>query len=230
MNSSSLHDWDVTPKEAVKIQEALRPLIRIEPFKKDIRLIGAADVSYNRFSSIFFAAFVVLEFPSLRVVASSDAVMDVKFPYVPGLLSFRELPVLLKAWEKLNKEPDVLVFDGQGIAHPRRMGIATHMGLVLDRPTIGCGKSLLTGHYEEPNLEPGSTSPLIDRGEQVGVALRTKTRAGPVFVSPGHRMDIESSVRILMSTVRGYRIPEPTRQAHNWVNQCRVQAGISAAV
>jgi deoxyribonuclease V len=217
--------WDVNPAEAVRIQKELRERIRLEPFLGEPRLVAGADVSFNRYSTKIYAGFVVLDYDSLEVVERTGAVVEVSFPYVPGLLSFREIPPLLEAWRQLRTEPDVYVFDGQGIAHPRRVGIATHMGLLLDKPAIGCAKSLLTGRFQAPDVEAGSSSPLIDRGEQVGVVYRTKRNTKPVFISPGHRMDIESAVRLLRPLVRGYRIPEPTRQAHLHVNELRVRGG-----
>lgn len=215
--------WNSTPTEAIKLQESLRREVRIEPYEGPLDLIGGADVSFNKYSPKIFAGFVVLDAKTMEVVDRSSAVLNVNFPYIPGLLSFREIPPLLKAWESLKTRPDVLVFDGQGIAHPRRLGIASHAGLLLDMPSIGCAKSVLTGLYKEPPLTPGSRAPLLDRRhhEQIGVVLRTKRNVKPVFVSPGHRMDFESAVRILESCVRKHRLPEPTRQAHLFVNEVR---------
>lgn len=224
MDFKELHDWNVKPGEAIAIQQKIRKQVRIESFTKKVRLIAGADISYNRYSPVSYAAFVVLDAKTLEVVAEATAESRMDFPYIPGLLSFREVPSLLEAWQKLEVTPDVIVFDGQGIAHPRRLGIASHMGVVLDRPSIGCGKTLLCGHYEDLGEKAGSTSPLIDRGEQVGEALRTKNRTNPVFVSPGHRMDIESATRIILGCLGGYRIPEPTRQAHLLANRFRREA------
>ena len=217
----SAHLWDVSPSEAVKIQQQLRLELISQPYAGLPRYVGGADISFNKYSPRVYAGYVVLELPSLKVVERAGAVMDVSFPYIPGLLSFREIPPLLQAWNKLKQKPEVLVMDGQGIAHPRRMGIACHLGILLDLPTIGCGKSKLVGTYEEPAAGAGSSSPLLHRGEKVGEVLRTKDKVNPVFVSPGHRMNMESAVRILMATRAGYRIPEPTRQAHLYVNELR---------
>lgn len=225
MDYRDLHSWNLSPTEAVQLQKELIEKIRIEPFDRDIRRIAGADISFNKYSKTVYAAFVVLEAGTMRITSAASAVVEVDFPYIPGLLSFREIPPLLEAWKRLDEEPDVIVFDGQGIAHPRRMGIATHMGLVLDRPTIGCAKSVLTGRFKEPGAEPGDSSPLVDRGEVIAAALRTKKKTKPVFISPGHRMDLDSAVRIMMQTVRGYRIPEPTRQAHLLVNKIRIEHG-----
>jgi len=225
MRYRSLHPWDVSPSEAVRIQQELRGRIRLEPFPGLPKLIAGADISYNLYEPEFYAAFVVLKLPSLEIIAQSHAMARAPFPYIPGLLSFREIPALLEAWEALRIEPDVIVCDGQGIAHPRRLGIASHFGLMVDLPTIGCGKTLLCGHYDEPGPEAGDAAPLIDRGETIGYALRTKSRTQPVFVSPGHRMDLPSARRILMACVGKYRIPEPTRQAHLYVNELRRARG-----
>lgn len=221
---SDLTKWDVEPREAVQVQKKLRSLVQLRAFSKPLRFIAGADVSFNKYNPRIYAGFVILDAKNMSVVERSSAVLDVKFPYVPGLLSFREIPPLMKAWEGLKIEPDVIVFDGQGIAHPRRLGIASHAGLILGRPTIGCAKSLLTGVYEEPTLEAGATEPLVDRktGERIGTVFRTKSKVKPVFVSPGHLMDIESSLRVIRQCVGKYRIPEPTRQAHLFVNEVRL--------
>ncbi len=185
-------------------------------------LVAGADVSHNRFSSTLYAGVVVLSAENFSVVERRAAAAEVDFPYTPGLLSFREAPVLLQALAKLENVPDVVMCDGQGIAHPRRLGLASHVGLWLDRPCVGCAKSRLTGRYEEPGPEPGARSPLLDRGGAViGSVVRTKARTQPVFVSPGHRIDLESSVRLVLSCCRGYRLPEPTRLAHLYVNDVR---------
>lgn len=214
---------DLSPSEAVALQKKLKDQIQIRPMKGPIRYIAGSDISFNKFSPTVYAGFVVLDFKTLKIVETASAVMDVTFPYIPGLLSFREIPPLLEAWKKLKISPDVLVFDGHGIAHPRRLGIAAHAGLLLKKPTIGCGKSLLTGVFEEPALEAGSESPLLDKKtkEQIGLVLRTKNKVKPIFVSPGHLMDFESARKIIQACVVKHRIPEPTRLAHLYVNQLR---------
>lgn len=222
------HDWNLTPTEAVALQKELRSQVILQPLPPNIELVAGADVSFNKFSEIIYAGIVVLRLPDLKVVAKSGVVTATKFPYVPGLLSFREAPALLEAWEKLDVRPDVLVLDGQGIAHPRRLGIASHVGLVLDLPTIGCAKTLFVGKYTEPDELAGSESALVDKGEMIGTVLRTKTRVQPVFVSPGHLADIKSSAKLMLRCVDGfvqgkskYRIPAPTRMAHLFVNALR---------
>src|ERR671917_719679 len=169
-----LHEWDVTPREAVELQKSLRERVRVRPLTKKIETVAGADISFNKFDPVVYAAVVVLRLPSLEVVEEAGVVSETKFPYVPGLLSFRETPSGLEAWAKLKTEPDAVMFDGQGLAHPRRVGIACHVGLIIKRPTLGCAKSVLVGRYEEPGEERGSWSPMVDKGETVGAALRTK--------------------------------------------------------
>jgi deoxyribonuclease V len=226
---SQLHSWDVTPAEAVAVQRQLRERVVLQPLPGDVKLVAGADISFNKFSDVVYAGIVVLRLPELEVVATSGVVTTTKFPYVPGLLSFRESPALLEAWAKLDARPDVLVLDGQGLAHPRRFGIACHVGLLLDLPTVGCAKTVLVGKYEEPGIEAGSHSPMVHRGETVGAALRTKDRVHPVYVSPGHLADTASAVELMLKCVRGYggvkgskyRVPDPTRLAHLFVNALR---------
>lgn len=215
---------NISPTEAVALQKELRHHIQLRPFPDMPRFVAGCDISFNKYSPRVYAGFIILETSTLRIVEKAGVEMDVHFPYIPGLLSFREIPALLAAWEKLKTKPEVVVVDGQGIAHPRRLGIATHLGLILNMPTIGCGKSLLVGKFTEPGLEAEEHSPLFDRGEQIGVVLRTKRKVKPLFVSPGHLMDFESAVRILLALRAGYRLPEPTRQAHLYVNELRLQA------
>ena len=216
-----LHPWDVSPQEAIEIQNRLRHLIRVEKLQGEIRYIAGADISFDKGSDIVYAGIVILKFPELVEVERSLVITSVKFPYIPGLLSFRESPALLQAWEKLNHIPDVIVIDGQGIAHPRRFGIASHFGLLVDCPAIGCAKSLLVGYYDEPDSKAGSFSYLYDSGEVIGAVLRTRDDVQPVFVSIGHRVTLEDAIEVILRCISGYRIPEPTRQAHLLVNALR---------
>lgn len=218
-----IHNWNLSPREAVELQKELRARVRIEALRGAVRTVAGADISFNKYSSTIYAGVVVLELPSLRVIAEAGVESETRFPYVPGLLSFRESPAVLEAWEKLGVEPDVVFFDGQGLAHPRRVGIASHAGLFLNRPTIGCAKSVLVGKYEEPASERGNWSPMIDRGEVVGAAVRTKNNVAPVFISPGHLIDLPSAIELTLACDGGYRIPEPTRRAHQLVNKLRKQ-------
>ncbi|OLE51391.1 MAG: endonuclease V [Acidobacteria bacterium 13_1_20CM_3_53_8] len=216
-----LHDWDVTPREAIELQKSLRKMVKVAPLRKKIETVAGADISFNKFEPTVYAGIVVLRLPSLEVIEEVGVVSETKFPYVPGLLSFRETPSVLEAWEKLNTEPDAVMFDGQGIAHPRRVGIASHVGLIIERPTLGCAKSVLVGKYEEPDDERGSWTELIDKGEVVGAALRTKTRVAPIYVSPGHLIDLQGAIDLTLACDGGYRQPEPTRRAHLLVNALR---------
>jgi deoxyribonuclease V len=215
------HRWDVTPAEALALQRALAAHIVTDTPLRSWELVAGCDVSHDRFSTTLYAGVVVLRADDFSVVERRSAVAQVDFPYRPGLLSFREAPVLLEALAKVEHAPDVVMCDGQGIAHPRRLGLASHVGLFLDRPCVGCAKSKLTGKYDEPGPEPGSRSPLLYRGRVIGSAVRTKARALPVFVSPGYRIDLDSAVRLVLACCRGYRLPEPTRLAHLYVNEVR---------
>ena len=212
---------DLTPSQAVALQKKLRDQVRIEPYLGRKRYIGGADISFNKDSDIAYVAIVVIDLKTLEPVSQAFAIHRMTFPYIPGLLSFREIPCLLAAWEQLGKAPDLLMIDGQGIAHPRRLGIATHLGILLDFPTLGCGKSRLCGSFQDLPQEAGSVSELVDHGEVIGAAFRSKNNCNPLFISPGHRMDLESSLEIVKASLRQYRIPEPTRQAHLMANQLR---------
>jgi deoxyribonuclease V len=221
MKIHQLHDWKLTPTEAIALQRELAsridtrtPLVRCE-------LVAGADASYSRFSPVFFAVVVVLRTRDWSIVEKQEAVCHAPFPYVPGLLSFREAPALLGAFAKLKTVPDAVMIDGQGIAHPRRIGIASHVGLCLDIPTIGCAKSRLVGVYKEPRPKRGSLAPLRDKEDLIGSIVRTRDRVKPLFVSVGHKIDQASAVRLVLECTQGYRVPEPTRQAHIHVNELR---------
>ncbi len=218
-----LHEWNLTPHEAVELQKQLRERVRIAPLTRKIETVAGADISFNKFSPVMYAGVVVLSLPTLEVVEEVGVVSETQFPYVPGLLSFRESPLVLEAWAKLQTEPDAVMFDGQGIAHPRRVGIASHVGLLINRPTFGCAKSVLVGKYEEPLAARGAWTPLIDpkNKETVGAALRTKTNVQPIFVSPGHLIDLAGAIELTLACDGGYRQPEPTRRAHHLVNALR---------
>ncbi|HVG48320.1 MAG TPA: deoxyribonuclease V [Rubellimicrobium sp.] len=209
------HRWDLTPQEAVALQRELRAeVIADGPLDLGgVRLVAGVDVSVK--DNVSQAAVVVVTFPDLRPVETVRARQPTPFPYVSGLLSFREGPVLEEAFERLSAEPDVFVFDGNGLAHPRRVGLASHMGLWLGRPTVGCAKTRLTGRHEEVPPEKGGWAPLLDKGEVVGAALRTRAGTNPVFVSPGHLIDLPSALDLAMRCSPKYRLPEPIRLAHN---------------
>jgi deoxyribonuclease V len=198
----------------VEIQRRLAGQVSRKNISSNLRHIAGVDISVSRVKKTATGAIVVLKYPELTVAETRIARGQMDFPYIPGLLSFRELPLTLAACEMLDTTPDLIMVDGQGIAHPRRLGLASHLGLFLDTPTIGCAKSLLCGKYEEPEPERGNRTPIIDRDEIIGTALRTKTGVKPVYVSIGHGIDIETAESRVLECCRGYRLPEPTRLAH----------------
>jgi deoxyribonuclease V len=224
MNIPPLHSWDLTPTEAVALQRELAARIDARSPLTHYELVAGADVSYNRFSPTFYAAVVVLRGCDWSIVEVQTAVRESAFPYIPGLLTFREAPAVLEAFAKLQHVPDAVMIDGQGQAHPRRIGYAAHVGLWLDLPTVGCAKSLLLGTYKEPKQKVGSLAPLRDKDEVIGQVVRTRTKVKPLFVSVGHKIDLASAVRLVLSSCQGYRLPEPTRQAHLYVNALRREA------
>lgn len=206
----------ISVAQAKSIQERLRSLVsRARALKpEEIRLVAGTDLSYSTDRKLALAAVVVMEYRTLRVVEERVAAREVTFPYVPGLLSFRELPALLEALGSLENAPDVIIADGQGLAHPRFFGLACHLGVETGIPTIGCAKSRLVGEHREPGPETGDWAPLIYEGETVGAVLRTKKGTKPIYVSIGHRVDLEFCVRVVTDCLRGYRLPEPQRRAH----------------
>lgn len=214
---------NVRVREATQIQKSLRHSVRLVPLARPTRSIAGADISYERFSDHFFAAVAVFSYPELGVLEVSYAEADVDFPYVPGYLSFREVPVIREAFRALRLKPDVLMMDGHGIAHPRRVGVATHLGLEIGIPTIGCAKSRLYGEADVPGEERGEVSQLRDpvSGEQIGVLLRTKRNVKPIYVSPGHLITHTEAASIALTCTRAHRIPEPTRVAHELANELR---------
>ena len=217
MTSPYTHPWDVTEEEAVKIQARLRPLVqRTNGFMPgSIKTVAGVDCSLREEG---LAAIVVLSFPDLEIVDKVSFVHKITFPYIPGLLSFRETPIVLAAMEKLKVQPDMIMVDGQGIAHPRRFGIACHLGLFLDKPSIGCAKSVLSGHYDEQDLgqEVGDEVPMKNRGETVAMALRTRKNSKPMIISIGHKIDLETAMQYVKACLRGYRLPETTRLADKY--------------
>ena len=224
MNFSDLHPWNLTPKEAIELQRELADRIVLENrLSNPVRRVAGADVSYRRHGTRFHAAVVVLSLPDLVVVDRASAIAEVRYPYVPGLLSFRELPVLLEAFRRLQTIPDLVLVDGQGIAHPRRFGLASHLGLWLELPTVGCAKSRLVGDAAEIGRERGASRPLRDKGEVIGRLLRTRTGVKPLYVSPGHLVDIPTAAELVLACGGGYRLPEPTRQAHLLSNRLRLE-------
>jgi len=209
-----LHSWQVSPAQALDLQLRLASQVSRSNEVATPRFIAGVDISAGKAQRMATGAVVVLEYPELRLVETEVAQGELDFPYIPGLLSFRESPLVLAACQRLSVTPDLILVDGQGIAHPRRMGIASHLGLLLDTPTIGCAKSRLCGSHEEPGDKPGSYSELVDNGEAIGAVLRTKLGTKPIYVSIGHKVDLETAIYWVLKCCRGYRLPEPTRLAH----------------
>jgi len=213
--------WNLTPREARRVQENLRERVVEEGRLGKLRLVAGADVAFDPATDVAFAGVIVYRFPEMQEVERRCARRKLRFPYVPGLLSFREGPILLAALARLNAEPDLLLIDGHGRAHPRRFGIACHLGVILDRPTIGCAKSLLVGEHREPGARAGATAPLFLEGERVGVVLRTRQGVKPIYVTVGHRVSLDSAVRLVRKCLDGFRIPKPTREADHYVRELR---------
>lgn len=217
------HPWNISAKEAYQIQTQLRNRVNLTVQKpiSSIKTIAAADISYSKGSKTLYAALVLVSFPGMAIKAVYYSSAEVTFPYIPGYLSFREIPVLIKIFEKIPEDFDVLLCDGQGIAHPRRFGLACHLGTLLDKAALGCAKSRLMGTHEEPPEHKGGYSILYDGEEAVGAVLRTRSGVKPVFVSPGNQLDISAAREIVMNCVSRYRIPDPLRYAHHYVNEFR---------
>ena len=208
--------------EATKIQNELRHNVSLETDNSVITTIAGGDISHDKNTDVVYAGIVVLSYPEMKLLSYSLVVSQTKFPYVPQYLGFREVPALLQAWELLPKKPDIMVLDGQGITHPRRLGIASHFGVLSGQATIGCAKNMLFGKYAPLGLDKFSTSFITDQGEHLGYALRTKTGVKPVYISPGHKVSVQDSFEIMRQCTLKHRIPEPTRLAHERVNLFRV--------
>lgn len=207
------HRWPRTPREAIALQERLRAKVERRDRIGRVRLVAGADVAFEQGGAVTRAAVVVLSFPGLELEDWAIARRPTRFPYVPGLLSFREAPAVVAAWRKLRIRPDLLLCDGQGVAHPRRLGLASHLGLLLDVPTIGAAKSRLVGSHDEPGNEKGAWAPLVHDGETVGAALRTRAGVKPIYVSIGHRVTLKTAIRYVLACAPRYRLPETTRLA-----------------
>ncbi|HUV59778.1 MAG TPA: deoxyribonuclease V [Desulfatiglandales bacterium] len=218
---SDLHPWDVTYKEAVKIQKDLKDKVSLKKIDKRIKYVAGLDVSYAKGSNIMWAGVVVLDFPSLNKAEERWSQKKVSFPYIPGLLSFREIPALIDALRKMEIEPDLIFCDGQGIAHPRGLGLASHLGILLNKSTIGCAKSPLVGTYNQVGERKGNYAYLIHQNRIIGAVVRTRSKVKPIFVSPGYGVMLNDCVKFVLETCSKYRIPEPTRQAHLLVNSVR---------
>lgn len=217
MPGTPLHEWNLDPEAAITLQRKLARLVIREDRVGEVRYIAGVDMAINEGNGMARAAVVLMTYPQLEIQERHVYEEPVRMIYIPGLLSFREIPCIIGAFAQLKQRPDLVMVDGQGIAHPRRLGIASHLGLWLELPTIGCAKSILRGEYDKAALgeEAGSWVPLIDKrnGEVLGAALRTRAHVNPMIISPGHRISLETSIRYVLSCCKGYRLPEPTRQA-----------------
>ncbi len=226
---NELHEWTVSTAEARRIQERLAARVTLRPLPRRIELVAGADVSFSRELGTVYAAVLVFRFATMELLEQALTDAPARFPYVPGMLTFREAPAVLAAFSRLEITPDAAIFDGQGYAHPRRIGLASHMGLWLQLPTVGCAKSRLMGEHGVPGARRGDWTPLLDGADQVGAVLRTRDSVKPLFVSPGHLSDFASSMRLVLDCCRGYRLPEPTRQAHiiveRWKRERLAKAG-----
>ena len=214
------HSWNLTPEEARAQQTALQERVSLTDNFGEVQTIAGVDLSFSSDGETGFAVVVVLSFPGFQALETCYAAAPVSMPYVPGLLSFRESPIALEAFAQIQTAPDMIFVDGQGQAHPRGFGIACHLGVLLDVPSVGVAKSFLYGHYDRTAaLVPGRSVPLLDKaGERViGSVVQTKPRTNPLFISPGHRISVDSATRLVLDCVRGYRLPEPTRQAHSLI-------------
>jgi len=215
------HRWNLTPAAGIRLQRRLADRVRQTPCKVDPILVAGVDAAFSKDGKSCLAGVVVWDLPHRRVVEQAVAHKGLRFPYVPGLLSFREAPAVLAAVRKLRRKPDVFIFDAQGVAHPRRFGLASHVGVLLDHPSIGCAKSRLCGQADEPKPARGSWSPLVDDGQVVGALLRTRANVNCVYVSVGHRVTLDEAISVVLTCCTKYRLPEPTRLAHQLVTRVR---------
>jgi deoxyribonuclease V len=223
MKIKNLHNWDLTPKEAIELQKRLANQVIYSKFNEKIETVAGLDCSFSKDKKNIIACIIVLSAETFQIIEASYCVQAVKFPYIPGLLSFREAPACLAAAEKLKTTPDTIIVDGQGTAHPRRFGLACHLGLFLDIPTIGCAKSRLIGDFDTPGQRKGSASELTDKGEIIGSVVRTRDNVKPVFVSVGHKCRLEDAIKIVLDCCQKYRIPEPSRLAHQTVTKLKMK-------
>ena len=224
MKIPKLHSWALTYEEASALQRDLRGQLLAKSLPKNLETVAGADVSYSRGSDVLYGAVVVIEMETLNVIEEVTTVATATFPYVPGYLSFREGPIVIDCFRKLRHTPDAVIFDGQGIAHPRRFGLAAHIGVWLDLPTVGCAKTRLIGNYKEPGNKRGARQQLTHGTEVLGSVVRTRDNVKPVFVSPGQYLTVDAAVDLVLMCGAGRRLPEPTRLAHLAVNRARLKA------
>ncbi|MEW8301390.1 MAG: deoxyribonuclease V [Candidatus Thiodiazotropha sp.] len=208
------HDWNLTPSEAVALQKRLRPQVIDRDCFRTLHRVAGVDVGFEAQGSITRAAVSVLSYPDLQPIEASVARLPTTFPYIPGLLSFREVPAILQAISTLRHSPDIFLCDGQGMAHPRRFGIACHLGVYTDTPAVGVAKTRLTGSHGEVPEQKGGWVPLIDKGETIGAVVRTRNRVKPLYISVGHKISLQASIRLVLACTTRYRLPETTREAH----------------
>jgi deoxyribonuclease V len=220
-----VHDWDLSPKEAVELQGRLADSVVLKPLPEHFEVLGASDIGYVAAIDRLVAVVVTFEWPDLMLLETATVVSPIRFPYVPGLLSFREIPPLLDAYARLKRQPDILLCDGQGLAHPRRFGLASHLGLCLDVPTVGCAKSRLCGKHDSFELRKGNRAVLHHREEMIGYVYCSRDNVKPIYVSPGHLADFESSLELISRCLGKYRIPEPLRHAHLLATRLRRDLG-----
>lgn len=222
MKIKNLHRWDVTPREAIEIQRKLRKRISFSSSPKKIHLVAGTDAAFSKKGNLIHGAVCIFSFPDMKLIEERTATLPLKFPYIPGLLTFREGPVLLKCFKKIKSNPDVILFDGQGLLHPRRMGIAAHLGILLDKPTVGCAKSYLYGEFRLPANSKGAFEYVRDKNKEIiGACLRTRTDVKPVFVSIGNKTSLSKTIGIALQCVTKYRIPEPLRHAHRLAEKAK---------
>jgi deoxyribonuclease V len=236
MKIKKLHNWNLSYSQAIALQKQLSEKVQLIELKNHPKTIAGIDCALSKDNQRIIAAVIVLrtqtaerslwgpvESSGFEIIETADTVQKINFPYIPGLLSFRESPACIAAVEKLKNEPDAFIIDGQGIAHPRRFGLACHLGLFFDKPTVGCAKSRLTGSFEDPAPEKSSYSPLKDGEETIGAVVRTRTNVEPVFVSVGNKCTLEDAIGIVLAYTTKYRIPEPTRLAHQLVSTLKLK-------
>lgn len=215
------HPWDVSPQQAKEIQLKLSEKVILEDRFEEIHFVAGVDVGFEENNTITRAAIAILTFPQLELYEQAIAKLPTQFPYIPGYLSFREIPAVLKALDNIKQLPDIFLCDGQGIAHPRRLGIACHLGILTDIPAIGVAKSRLIGSHEPVPVEKGQSVELIDKGEIIGAVLRTRTNVKPLYISPGHKITLASAIHMVMQCITKYRLPETTRWAHRLASNVR---------
>lgn len=231
MRINQLHSWDVSVQDAVDIQKGLGSILDLRPLPKNVKTVAGADVSFSKKTDRLWAGVAVFEYPQLIKMEEKWVHGRAHFPYIPGLLSFREIPPLLEALKQLEIEPDLILCDGQGIAHPRGLGLASHLGLILNKPTIGCAKTRLIGEYSAMGMEKGDYARLIYKDRVIGAVLRTRKGVKPLFVSPGNKINLEDSLKVILGCTVQYRLPEPAREAHLLVNRVRkLEAFVSSRV